>query len=69
METRDGREIQMSRPARVSRAWGGGRSGKTKQQGFTAKGLLPPPPTKSTATIHPLIPLPPPPPPSTLPAS
>lgn len=46
METRDGREIQMSRPARVSRAWGGGRSGKTKQQGFTAKGL-PPPPTSS----------------------
>lgn len=51
METRDGREIQMSRPARVSRAWGGGRSGKTKQQGFTAKGFtakgLPPPPTSS----------------------
>lgn len=68
METRDGREIQMLRPARVSRAWGGGRSGKTKQHGFTAKGL-PPPPTKSTATIHPLIPLPPPPSPSTLPAS
>lgn len=46
METGDGREIQMSRPARVSRAWGGGRSGKTKQHGFTAKGL-PPPPTSS----------------------
>lgn len=40
METRDGREVQMSRPARVSRAWGGGRSGKTKQP--RASHLLPP---------------------------
>lgn len=50
METRDGREIQMSRPARVSRAWGGGRSGKTKQP--RASHLLP------TCRLQPSIPLP-----------
>lgn len=50
METRDGREIQMSPPGRVSRAWGGGRSGKTKQP--RASHLLPP------CRLQPSIPLP-----------